>query len=161
MSAISTPTPVYSTPENISAAMTKSPAARSASANKLTARRKLYTPRTRSTLQITRASNKVKAMNSVLRDLHFKNETARKRNHTMQEYRNKLKIATVESVKCMYVEYIQRKQTELVGYVADACHRETNFPQFFTPPRNAGSRYASSSTERVVVQESPLASPLD
>ena len=139
----------YRTPENIR--LKFSPSAKP----KSTCRRTLYTPRTRTTQQIRKANKKVTDINIVLRSLHTKSVIAKKRRHTVEEYRHKLRIATIESVKCMYQEYVKRKLDELSAHMAEACCKEVNLEDFFTPTKPA-RRHGGVSTA-----ESPLAVQVD
>lgn len=141
----------YRTPENIR--MKFSPSSKP----KSTCRRTLYTPRTRTTLQIRRANRKVTDINIVLKSLHTKSTIAHKRKQTVQEYRHKLKIATIESVKCMYNEYVKRKLDELSAHMADACCKEVNLEDFFTPTKPTRRHMIGG----VSTAESPLAVPVE
>ena len=80
----------------------------------------------------------------------------------MDEYRCQLKIATIESVKCMYEEYIRRKQNQLSGQKAEVYFNEMNMEQFYTPPRSTSTEgIRRERGDRQDVSSSPLATSLD
>lgn len=51
------------------------------------------------------------------------------------EYRYKLRIATTESVKAMYSEYIKRKSDELAEHSADAHYSSMDFGDMISPSK--------------------------
>ena len=120
---------IYRTPEN--RIKNFSPV----SQTKKKCRRTLYTPRTKAAKQIRTATCKVTQLNQTLRALYDRRDLSGRRSQTLAEYRAKLKIATVESVKCMFVEYIERKAEELAGHNADSCYTTLDMTEFITPTK--------------------------
>lgn len=102
-------------------------------------RRKLYSPKTKTLKQIKAANGKVTHINRYLLELNNQSTTASKRHLSMLEYRYKLKIATAESVKCMYLEYIERKCEKLSSLIADRCYKDLDLSVFISPVKQAAS----------------------
>lgn len=96
-------------------------------------KRKLYTPKTRANCQIRRANSTVASINKSLLGLYHQKRQAAKRGLSMTEYRYKMDIATTESVKSMYVEYIRRKHDELAAHIADSCHQSEDITNLISP----------------------------
>ena len=105
------------------------------------------------------ATKKVDKLNAILKKLEDKRERSKK--HKMAEYRCNLKTATVQSLKCMYEEYIKRKQNTLAGHKADACFKEINLGELITPSKVSSSVSRSHVTDERDVSNSPLAVPLE
>ena len=124
-------------------------------------RRRLYTPRRRCTVQLLQASKKIAQLDAVLKKLNEKSERAKRKQMVMVEYRCNLKTATVQSIKCMYEEYIRRKQNALIGHKADACFKETNLEEFITPSKVSNAADGRGVNEKQDVSSSPLAVPLE
>lgn len=119
----------------------------SSGAQNRSCRRKLYTPRTKAARQIRGATRNVSQINTYLRQLDSQSSTAKRRGHSMLEYRIKLKVATAECVKCMYQEYIKRKSEELCQHSANACLQEFSMAEFASPPRSAAAATVTSGSD--------------
>lgn len=124
-------------------------------------KRRLFTPRTKTTLQLANASKKTADLNRTLKHLQQKKTTAAKKKRSMDEYRCQLKIATVESVKCMYEEYMRRKRIQLSGQKAEVLFNNIDMEQFCTPPRSTSGHEHSWRREGWDESNSPLATPLE
>ena len=101
-------------------------------------------------------------MNTMLKKLHNRETQAKKQNNKMAEYRVNLKRATVDSIKCMYEEYIRRKQNTLSAHRSDACYREIGRLDVFLTPAKSGDRcWQEQKADGVTTSDSPLAVPLE
>lgn len=100
-------------------------------------------------------------MNAMLDALNEKKELLERRNAVMAVYKLNLKRATIDSVKCMHQEYIRRKKNTLPSLEAEACFREMDLEQFFTPSKSSNSSTTATVEQRQDVTGSPLATPLE
>lgn len=122
--------------------------------------RKLYTPSATSRRSITRAADKVKTLRRELCRLEERIEIYRRRGQKLAEYRVNMRKATVEAVKCMYEEYIQRKLTYISSRIAERPLTQACLEEIVTPPRNRMSEDCDGQV-LVGLKESPLATPLE
>ncbi|KAF6039016.1 hypothetical protein EB796_002671 [Bugula neritina] len=121
-------------------------------------RRRLYTPRTRTSRQIEKVSKSISDLNNVLNKLHSKGETAEKRKLGLAKYKVDLKMATIESVKAMYTEYLRQKVVQLSKYNAETEFQTTTLESCTTPDKE-GSTRSIFTTPKSSANSTPAPSP--